>query len=166
MFEVERKFLVKEIPNLKIREFYNIEQGYINFNPEIKVINAGNDYYLTQKGIGSIKRREVATTISSMTYNILSELIRGRIIRKVRNAIKLPNYQIAYLDVYLDDLAGLITVKVDFETLEDANKFVVPNWFGEEITDNLRYKNRNLSTISLSEIGEIVPQKGSVLSLK
>ena len=35
-------------------------------------------------------------------------------------------------------------VEVEFKSLEDANKFIIPAWFGEEVTNNDKYKNKNL----------------------
>ena len=49
------------------------------------------------------------------------------------------------LDIYCGDLTGLITAEVEFDTLEQQVNFVPPSWFGEDVTENERYKNRNLS---------------------
>ena len=51
----------------------------------------------------------------------------------------------AELDVYHGELTGLVTVEVEFSSLEEAESFSPPAWFGEDITEDKRYKNKNLA---------------------
>ena len=37
------------------------------------------------------------------------------------------------MDVYYDYLEGFLTAEVEFENEEQANNFIKPQWFGEEI---------------------------------
>ena len=43
------------------------------------------------------------------------------------------------------DLAPLIIAEVEFPTVEAANAFVPPEWFGEDVTEDPAYSNSNLS---------------------
>ena len=45
---------------------------------------------------------------------------------------------------------------VEFKSLEDANSFVVPTWFGKEITEDVRYKNDNLAVATKDELSELL----------
>ena len=74
------------------------------------------------------------------------------------------NGAILELDVYRDELEGLITVEVEFDDIEDVTDFSIPSWFGEEVTSDSRYKNQNLSRLNLSELTELI--KGASLSKK
>ena len=48
IYEIERKFLVKEIPNnLQQYKCYKIKQGYISTNPTIRLRQRDNEYILT-----------------------------------------------------------------------------------------------------------------------
>jgi adenylate cyclase len=49
------------------------------------------------------------------------------------------------LDVYEGPLAGLVTAEVEFPSERDGSAFEPPAWFGEEVTDDDRYKNEALA---------------------
>lgn len=147
MLEIENKFLVREVPNLSEYSFDEIEQGYLSFVPEIRIRKKGDKYFLTEKGEGTRIRPETETEIDSTTYSILSNLVQGRIIRKTRYKIPLEDGLIAELDIYYDDLEGLSTVETEFCSEKQANEFIKPDWFGEDITENKEYKNKNLARV-------------------
>ena len=49
--EIERKYLVKEIPvNLDQYESKKIAQGYLCTAPVVRIRRSNNDYYMTYKG--------------------------------------------------------------------------------------------------------------------
>ena len=94
-------------------------------------------------------------------YNKLIEYKIGRTIVKCRYRIPIGKY-VAEVDKYLEDLEGLLVVEVEFNSLEDANNFEVPNWFGKEITEDLRYKNDNLAIATKEEVGELLKDTGVI----
>jgi CYTH domain-containing protein len=51
----------------------------------------------------------------------------------------------AELEIFHDKLEGLAMVEVEFSSKEEANQFVIPNWFGAEVTNDAKYRNSNLS---------------------
>jgi CYTH domain-containing protein len=55
----------------------------------------------------------------------------------------------AEIDRYRGALAGLVTVEVEFESLEAAAAFEPPGWFGQEVTGDDRYANRRLAVDGL-----------------
>ena len=57
--EIERKYLVKEIPvNLDQYESKKIAQGYLCTEPVVRIRRSNNDYYMTYKGDGLMVREE------------------------------------------------------------------------------------------------------------
>ena len=52
-------------------------------------------------------------------------------------------------------------MEVEFPNKEVAVLFEVPSWFGEDITDDLRYKNDNLAMFSIKDIDELINQNKS-----
>ena len=52
--EIERKFLVKEIPNLEGVKHSKIKQGYFSITPEKRVRQKDEKYYITEKGEGDM----------------------------------------------------------------------------------------------------------------
>ena len=142
--EIERKFLVKDLPNLESIKGEEIIQGYLSYEPEIRIRKRDSKYYLTKKSIGSLVRNEEETQINELTYNILSSLVKDKL-EKTRYIVKINNKLKAELDIYQGKLKGLYIVEVEFNSINEANNFIIPPWFGEEITNNQEYKNQNLA---------------------
>lgn len=157
--EIERKYLVKEIPNLEGAISENIEQGYIHFEPETRIRKKGDLYLITQKGNGNLARKELEGPIDFAVYHILSSLIQGNVIKKERLCVPLSSGHIAELDIYEGELSGLMTVEVEFSCMEDVKTFEAPFWFGEEVTEDSRYKNKNLARATHEELVQILPVK-------
>ncbi len=143
--EIERKFLVKELPLLENYEYVNIIQGYISTDPVIRIRQTENSFYLTVKSKGHMIREEFELPITSAQYTTLSAKLDGRLIKKSRYFIPLSQQLTAELDIYNESLYGLITVEVEFQSMKEASSFVPPYWFGEDITHDRRYKNNYLS---------------------
>lgn len=150
LMEIERKYLVDTLPaNLNNYEVSQIEQGYLSYNPEVR-LRVKDSYFLLTIKIGEgLIRFEKNISISEVEYKSLLQYIKSNLILKKRYVIPLSGGLCAELDIYLRQLAGLITVEVEFETEEQSGAFVKPEWFGLEITDDKRYKNKNLSQIEI-----------------
>ena len=58
--EIERKFLIDALPEA-LSDFPHQEflQGYLSTSPTVRVRREGEDYVLTYKGSGLMKRTEV-----------------------------------------------------------------------------------------------------------
>ena len=145
--EIERKFLVKELPaNLEEYEFHELEQGYLNTAPVVRVRKEDETYYLTYKGKGFIEREEYNLPLTEDAYLHLIEKADGKIISKRRYLIPFGNYTIE-LDVFHEPFKPLIIAEVEFPSLEEANAFLPPDWFGEDVTGDYHYSNSYLSKI-------------------
>ena len=66
-------------------------------------------------------------------------------IEKTRYLIPLEKNLTAELDVFHGKLDSLMLVEVEFDSIEAANAFVPPSWFGEDVTFSNKYHNCNLS---------------------
>ena len=145
--EIERKFLVKRIPeHLEQYPFHTLEQGYLNTDPVVRVRREDDSYYLTYKGRGFLVREEYNLPLNADAYAHLVEKADGNIIRKKRYLIPIEGSQLTIeLDVFDTPFAPLILAEVEFESIEQAQAFVPPEWFGEDVTENREYSNSNLS---------------------
>lgn len=141
--EIERKFLIKELPDLTKFENKHITQGYLNTNPVVRIREDGDKYYLTYKGKGLLAREEANLPLTKEAFEHLIVKSDGKIIRKTRYLIPLDPYTIE-LDVFEGDHAPLIMAEVEFPSIEEANAFVAPEWFGEDVTQDSRYHNSNM----------------------
>lgn len=148
--EIERKFLVKCLPDLRNVESFKIEQSYVSINPEIRIRRENDKYFYTKKGEGTLSRIEKNTIIDVSTYNNLKNKIKGNTIYKTRYKLPLDEL-VAELDIYEDYLEGLMVVEVEFSSLAEAYIFSAPYYFGEDITEDKRFKNKYLSQIDALE---------------
>ncbi|WP_054739017.1 CYTH domain-containing protein [Cellulosilyticum ruminicola] len=143
--EIERKYLVKNLPDLSLYTYKKLTQAYISTKPVIRLRQMNEDFFLTVKSAGHLIRNEFEMPISHEEYLSLLNKVEGTAIEKTRYYIPLTNNLTAELDLYHGFLEGLLTVEVEFNSEEAANIFTAPNWFGEDITFDARYKNNQLA---------------------
>jgi len=146
--EIERKFLVNKIPeDLYKYPSSHITQGYLEAaddETEVRVRGKEGRFFKTVKSGQGLEREEIETEIGIEAYNELWPETIGMRIEKRRYEIPYEGHVIE-LDMYLGDLAGLVVAEVEFESVEESKLFTPPAWLGREITDDSRYKNRNLA---------------------
>lgn len=144
--EIEKKYLVPALPeNLETYPKKQIAQGYLCTSPVVRIRKSNEDYYLTYKGEGLMVREEYNLPLTREAYDHLLEKIDGLLIAKTRYLIPLWDGLTAELDVFEGDLAPLKLVEVEFSSIEDAEKFTPPEWFGEDVTNSGKYHNSYLS---------------------
>ncbi|MCL2461496.1 MAG: CYTH domain-containing protein [Defluviitaleaceae bacterium] len=143
--EIERKFLIKRLPcGLESCPVLQLSQAYISTDPVIRIRKSNDDFYLTMKGEGTVAREEHEMRITGPQYEKLLAKAESAPLEKTRYLVPLEGGLTAELDVYHGALAGLATVEVEFESLEDAENFAPPEWFGKDVSADLRYRNNNL----------------------
>ena len=144
--EIERKYLIRRLPeNLSQYQCKKIAQGYICTNPVVRIRKSDDEYYLTYKGKGLMAREEYNLPLTQEGYEHMLPKIDGRLIEKSRYLIPLEGKLTAELDIFEGDLAPLIIVEVEFDSLDAANSFIPPEWFGEDVTESRKYHNSNLA---------------------
>lgn len=143
--EIERKFTVKKLPaNLADYPYHIIEQAYLNTDPVIRVRRQDDDYYMTYKGKGLLAREEYNLPINRPSYEHLKAKADGNLISKKRYLIPCSPYTIE-LDVFEAPFSPLIIAEVEFPSIEEANSFLPPEWFDQDVTNDPSYHNSNLS---------------------
>lgn len=145
--EIERKFLIKTLPeNLESYPCRHLAQGYLCVKPVVRIRKDNEKYELTYKSGGMMARMEYNLPLTAQAFEHLKTKIDGRLIAKRRYMIPLDPYTIE-LDIFDGDLAPLIIAEVEFPTIEEANNFTAPDWFGEDVTYDGRYHNSYLSRV-------------------
>jgi adenylate cyclase len=142
--EIERKFLVEEVPeDVGLAPSRRIDQGYVALDEgaEVRVRRHGDDLWLTIKGAGGLARVEEEVPLRPEQFDALWPLTDGRRIEKTRH--ELPDG--VEVDVYEGTLAGLVVAEIEFGSEDESAAFEPPDWFGAEVTDDSRYKNRALA---------------------
>ena len=146
--EIERKFLVKSLPeNLDQYPHKDIIQGYLAITEdgtEVRLRQKGKKYFQTVKSGSGKTRFESEVEITEEQFNSLWEATKGKRVEKTRYEIPHESGTIE-LDVYHGDLDGLLSAEMEFSSEDNSNKFIAPEWLSEEVTDDKRYKNQNLA---------------------
>ena len=150
--EIEKKYLLKELPDLSCCEYHKIEQAYLCTGPVVRVRRVEENYYMTYKGSGLMSREEYNLPLTAESYEHLKQKADGNIISKTRYLIPLEKDQlVAEVDVFEEPFAPLVMAEVEFESEEHANAFEAPEWFGEEVTFDGRYHNSYMSKMKFDK---------------
>ncbi len=131
-----------------------ISQGYIAVSDEgleVRLRNKGGKFTQAVKSGGGLKRLEVEIELSRMQFEKLWPLTEGKRVQKVRYEIYHRGWTLE-LDVYGGKLSDLIVAEVEFDNEEQSRAFELPDWLGQEITHDERYKNKNLAAYGLPEM--------------
>lgn len=143
--EIERKFLVIGDAWRKLAEATVFRQGYLSTVRErtVRVRIEGDKGYLTVKGqtVGA-KRTEFEYEIPvADAVTMLNDLCEQPLIEKTR--CKIPFGDLTWeVDEFIGDNKGLIVAEVELS--DESQEIRVPDWIGEEVTDDSRYFNANL----------------------
>jgi adenylate cyclase len=159
LVEIERKFLVPELPpGLERWPATRIEQGYLAIGDdgtEVRIRRRNGDAVLTVKGGEGRSRTEEEFAIDDGRFARLWPLTEGRRLEKTRHVIAASDGLNIEVDVYLGGLTGLSVAEVEFDTEAAADAFAPPAWFGREVTDDAGFKNQRLASEGIpANLGE------------
>ena len=158
--EIERKYLIHDLPDLKeAYDIWDIEQAYIAEKPTLRIRKKNDEYILTckmkpeNKDVASatkaVVNEEIETPIPKEIYKHLMLKKIGHKVKKDRYLFKLDDEHKIELDVFKGRLEGLVIAEVEFKSVEDANGFKAPDWFGEEVSEDKSFSNRSLSKLDI-----------------
>ena len=144
--EVERKFLVREPPDLGDAEAEEIVQGYLatGSDGEVRLRRKGEALLLTAKRGSGLSRDEAEVELDRGAFDELWPLTDGCRLQKRRHRVPHEGLVIE-VDVYGGELEGLVVAEVEFPSEDDARRFQAPEWLGEDVTGDERYLNETLA---------------------
>ncbi|MHC4856906.1 MAG: CYTH domain-containing protein [Planctomycetota bacterium] len=145
--EIERKFLVNlseiSLPDNK----EDIKQGYLPIADSVKtavrIRIKGSNAYLTIKGEskGAVRSEyEYAIPINE-AREMLEDMCQKPFIDKTRYEISVGKHNWE-IDIFHGENKGLVIAEIELS--EESDKFDLPGWVGEEVTNDPRYYNLNL----------------------
>ena len=144
--EIEKKYLIHKLPeNLETYPRKKIQQAYLCTNPVVRIRKQDEEYILTYKGKGLMVREEYNLPLNREAYEHLLQKADGIILTKTRYFLPLPQGLTIELDVFDAPYENLRLAEVEFSSEEEANAFVPPEWFGEDVTFSKKYHNSVLS---------------------
>lgn len=144
--EIERKFLVdvKKLVKLKLSGGERISQGYLSTEPNkiVRVRIRKNRAFLTIKSANiGIVRQEFEYEIPVEDAEEILKLCAPKTLTKVRYKIDYAGHTWE-IDIFEGRHTGLILAEVEIDSLDEFVK--IPDWVGEEVSNNPRYFNSNL----------------------
>lgn len=142
--EIERKFLVVNDEWRSAPAVYFC-QGYLNRSKErtVRIRVADEQGFLTIKGVSSgASRAEFEYEIPLADAKQMFSLCDGPLIEKYRRNISYEG-MLWEVDEFLGENQGLVVAEIELES--ESQTFAKPNWIGEEVTQDARYYNSNLS---------------------
>ena len=145
--EIERKYKVAVLPqHLEQYEALEIEQGYLCASPTLRVRKVGDAFVLTVKeavptASTAAHNREEEFQLSPSAYAKLRAKCDGQLVTKTRYRIPLSSGEVAELDVFHGRHEGLCLVEVEFGSTAEADRFVKPAWFGDDVSSEPAYRN-------------------------
>jgi CYTH domain-containing protein len=146
--EIERKFLVKSLPaGFEALPWEAIQQGYAADG--LRFRRKGARYYETRKFGSGLVMEEHEREISREEFERMWPSTEGRRLEKRRTEVGLGGGLVAEVDLFTGSLSGLRYVEVEFHDVEAARAFSPPDWFGREVTEDLRYRNSSLARLGI-----------------
>jgi len=143
--EIERKYLVKDPSFLFGLEGLSICQGYVynSTGATVRVRTKGAKAFLTAKsGSKGISREEAEMEISlELANELLRDACGGLVIDKVRYEIQ-EGQHLWEVDVFSGNNEGLVVAEIELKSEHET--FSIPQWAGDEVSDDLRYYNSEL----------------------
>lgn len=146
-YEIERKFLIRNNSwqQALLEPGKNYCQGYLlrEGGRTVRIRTAGAQGFITIKGKSNgLGKPEFEYEIPLEDAEALLQLCSPSLIFKTRFLVKHINH-LWEIDVFEGDNTGLVVAEIELE--HEAEEFHLPEWAGEEVTDDGRYSNASLS---------------------
>ena len=148
--EYEKKFLVRvgELPHGLLKNGQEIEQGYLSLSPQVRVRLMGGEGILELKAdenieieLGRVSLAEGRRLLRAYASNIAS------VIHKERHVFPTGFDALKWeIDFFRGENEGLVIAELEMPKKNYVLKRKRrPAWLGEEVTDDPRFKNKNLA---------------------
>ena len=143
--EIERKFLLKNDAWRQGASGTRYRQGYLSTEKQrtVRIRTVGEQGYLTIKGesLGAARSEYEYPIPLEHANEMLDQLCLRPIIEKIRYKIPFAGFTWE-VDEFEGENAGLIVAEVEIDNEEQSPQ--LPQWIGEEVTNDHRYYNASL----------------------
>lgn len=133
--EIERKFFVKNMPDLSNIEPLFYERYFLERDngKEIRISKINRLYIYEEKSeISNIERTRKKKELTKIEFENFKQKASEGIIRERYNISNNPNIAV---QIYHGRFEGLIRVEVEFDSKKEAESFVPLSWMGKEMTN-------------------------------
>ncbi len=143
--EIERKFLVASNAWRGGDPAVRMRQGYLAMGPPVSVrvrIEADRAWLNIKESVLAISRSEFEYEIPAADAEALLAHCTGGIVSKVRHRVDHAGH-VWEIDVFEGENEGLVVAEVELGSEDDAVE--LPDWVGEEVSTDPRYRNTHLA---------------------
>lgn len=154
--EIERKFLVKEIPSLTGIKPVHYERYFLQRGSTVeeRIQKKDNTFEYEKKvTISPIESHKEKKVISEEEYSNLKQTSSDAIIR---NSFVLNTNPEVSLKIYEARFKGLVRAEVEFKSVEEAKSFTPFDWMGKEITNSPLGRDSKLLDLTDQEFQELL----------
>ncbi len=175
MLEIERKFLINEIPEeIWSCEKQEILQWYFkNYKKNIRIRQTitikkwrkFTKYYMTQKQGKWLVRQEDEKEISEKQFNDYREFAKDNQIKKTRYLLPYKKH-IIEINQFHDKLDWLWMAEVEFPSIKESQKFTPPSRCFKEITEQKEANNSYLAVYGMNRLVQKNKYKSIITSFQ
>ena len=160
MTEREKTYLAKYIPegllNCRSKEIIDIYVPVSEEHPILRIRKNGETYEITKKtpvnGTDSSEQIEQTIPLTPKEFKVISS-VSGKQVRKQRYYYDYRG-RIAEIDIFDDDLKGLVIVDVEFDNSEEKNNFKMPDFCLADVTQEKCFAGGVLAGKSYNDLTE------------
>lgn len=151
--EIERKFLViSDEWRIAADGGRRLRQGYIahDGHGSVRVRLAGDRAWLTVKSarMGLVRDEFEYAIPFADAEDMLDRLCAGPVIEKTRYRVP-HDGKIWEVDVFAEPVEGLTLAEVEMRSIDE--RFDLPDWVGDEVTDDPRFRNSAIALMQRVE---------------
>ena len=132
--EIERKFLVKKLPDLSGYQPISYERYYVHRGDgvEKRIQKKGDKYEFEElEEASGLSRTHHKRELTEHEFNQMKGRPEEALLRE---SYVISNNPEISIKIYHGRFEGFARVEVEFSSEEEAQAFVPPDWFGEDIT--------------------------------
>jgi adenylate cyclase len=162
--EIERKWLVKKMPDLTNITPVRYERYFVFHSNKVEIrIQKVNDSFEFERKFQSSRLSRTKEKIKiTETEFVFFKRISARVI--IRDSFEIDKN--VSIKVYHGIYKGLIRVEVEFDSEEEAQKYQSPSWFGQEITNTPLGKDSTLVDLSQKETIKLIEEISGTFNLR
>lgn len=148
--------MVKQLPDLTGKE-HSVQSRFYLYRKNgivIRVQSSGNIFELERKvSKTALIRENEKIAITKDEFEAIDKTVTENIIRDSYLISEAPNI---VLRMYHGKFEGLIRAEVEFQSVEEANRYTLLEWMGKEITNTPLAKDQTLLDLTDSDFRKLL----------
>lgn len=141
MLELEKTYLAKYLPEglaqCETRELSDLYIPFQSAHPKMRIRKKGGKHEITKKvrieASDASAQEEQTMSLSADEYAALSQ-VEGKKLRKIRYEYSNGESLVAEIDIFQDDLSGLVVIDFEFDSGEEKDAFSMPDFCLADVT--------------------------------